>query len=172
MTMAEASAAPEEAARAVGEALAARYRAIHLAVMRDLPISNPLLEVEAIGFRVHGGAAVGVLVAPWFMNVAVAALPGHAGLPAMSPGGKRLFPLPAGDIELTTGELEGFGRVDLCSLFSPMHEFDQDGARVAAGAALAALFEPAPTEPAEAPPALDRRAFLRGRIARREEARP
>lgn len=152
-------------ARAAGAALALRYRAIHEGAMRGLPICNPLIAVEAAGFRAHDGIAVGIVIAPWFMNLVAAAIPEGAPLPAAAPGEKRRLALPAGEIEVTVGELEGFGRVDACSLFSPMAGFDQESARAAAEAALKALFEPPEPEAAEQP-ALDRRAFLRGRFAR------
>ena len=48
--------------------------------MKGMPIYNPTLAVEAVGFREHEGRQAGVMVTPWFMNLTV--LPSRAG-----PGG-------------------------------------------------------------------------------------
>ena len=39
--------------------------------MKGMPIYNPTLAVEAVGFREHEGRQVGVMVTPWFMNLTV-----------------------------------------------------------------------------------------------------
>ena len=49
-------AAREAAATLAGARLADHYRRVHEA-MRDLPICNPALEIEAIGFRPWGPRA-------------------------------------------------------------------------------------------------------------------
>ena len=49
--------------------LSERFRQIDVS-MRDLPIYNPKVTIEAIGFRPFGAdALLGVLVTPWFMNL-------------------------------------------------------------------------------------------------------
>jgi len=129
-------------APAIGQRLAAHYRLI-AERLADLPIVNPRLAVEAIGFRLHQGWAVGVMITPWFMNVVVAALGEGPPLPPGLPGGGWQLLLPAGPIGLTIGELDGFGRIDAASLFSPMHAFpDPATARATAATAIAALFTP------------------------------
>ena len=50
--------------------LANAYRRAALKV-KGLPIYNPTLAVEAVGFREHEGRQVGVIVTPWFMNLTV-----------------------------------------------------------------------------------------------------
>ena len=144
------------AATRAGEALAAAYAVVHDRAMRGLPICNPALAVEAVGFRPHGGSALGVVVTPWFMNLVLTALPGHepADLPA---GAIRSLTFPAGTVTFTVSEVAGVGRVDSASLFSPMFSFDnQATARETAAATLEALL--APPEPR----ALDRRGMLFG----------
>lgn len=138
-----AAGADSRTAQALGLRLAASYRAVALR-LADVPIVNPRLEVEAIGFRPHQGWAVGVMVTPWFMNIAVAALEEGPPLPPGQPGGGWSLRLPAGGIGLTIGQLDGFGRVDSASLFSPMEAFpDPATARITAMSAIAALFTPA-----------------------------
>jgi [NiFe] hydrogenase assembly HybE family chaperone len=147
-------------AQAIGDALAARYREIEAAAMRDAPICNAALRVEAIGFREHDGYALGIIVTPWFINLVAAPTTPGAALPL----GLLPISLPAGSINFTVTELEGFGRLASCSLFSPLFEFpDQETARAVAQEALDAAFDaglnaakPAPHTP------LNRRAFLRG----------
>ena len=160
--------ADDVAARDVGARLAAIYAAIADRSMRELPVFNDRLGVEAVGFAGHEGRAVGVLVTPWFMNLVVAALPGGS-LPPRPAGASIDHALPGGDFACVVGEVAGFGRLDSASLFSPMFEFDDvDVARAVADAAIEEILRPAPVEPPPVvPPApsLDRRALLFGRRA-------
>ena len=49
--------------------LVERFREIGETAMRDLPLYNPELEVEALGFQALDDQWVGVLITPWFMNL-------------------------------------------------------------------------------------------------------
>jgi len=146
----------------VGARLAALYAAVHAGPMRDAPICNDALEVEAIGFRAVEDRAVGVIVTPWFMNV-------------VATGSCQILALPAGDVEFVGSEMAGFGLILSCSLFSPMFDFaDMAAARAVAREAMAALFDPALLieDARKATAEMDRRALLRGAFAGRAEARP
>ncbi len=143
-------------AEAVGERLAALYRGIAATAMRDAPICNDALEVEAIGFREFAGYALGVVTTPWFLNVIVAESC-ESEAPRLANGVLSLR-LPTGAVDFAVRDMDGFGRLASCSLISPMSDFsDQLTARAAALAALAALFEPLPLEPRAG---LDRRALF------------
>ncbi len=152
-----------------GELLAASYREIGECAMRDLPIYNDALGVEAVGFRQFNGTIVGIMVTPWFMNVV---LPASAASPDTS-GATTRIRFPVGDIEFTLSEVGHMGRIASCSLFSPMFQFaDMAAARATAEAALAELMLPADSEeavrrrePATTP--IDRRNFLRGALTER-----
>ena len=62
------------------------------------------------------------------------------------------------------GELPDFGRLDTCSLFSPMFQFvDHQAAHDTAAAALDALMQGPPQQPVE-PVAVSRRSLLRGKV--------
>jgi [NiFe] hydrogenase assembly HybE family chaperone len=153
----------DAAAKAIGERLAAYYAKVWAGPMRSVPICNDALAVEAIGFRAYGESAVGVVVTPWFMNLVIVA-------DAPTSGASVRVALPAGDVECAPARLDGFPDMLSCSLFSPMSEFSDMGtARVAAGEAMRALFDPEllseAEKPAPEPAALDRRALLRGRLA-------
>lgn len=161
------------AARAIGERLAALYREIGERAMRGLPVYNEALGVEAVGFRACEGRALGIVVTPWFMNVVLAPLATEerAGPP---PGAIVQRGLPAATFDFTVGKLDGFGRIETCSLFSPMFAFtDMAAARAAAQAAMAALLDPelernaSRVDAVAAPSAVDRRGFLRGTLTER-----
>lgn len=167
----------EAAARAIGSALEARYRAVADGPMRDMPLSNPALGVAAVGFTAHAGKAVGIVATPWFMNLVVAALPGRV-LSAARIGDAVAHGLPSGDYECVVGELDGFGRLDSVSLFSPMFEFaDAETVLATAEAAMAEVMKapeaavPVAVAAASATeaPRLDRRALLFGRRGREGE---
>jgi len=159
---------PDVDAVAWGELLAESYREIGERAMRDLPIYNEALGVEAVGFRRFNGTIVGVMVTPWFMNVVMPPSAARDG-----PAATMRIRFPAGDIEFTLSEVGQVGRIASCSLFSPMFQFaDMAAARATAEAALAELMLPADSEeavrrrePATAP--IDRRNFLRGALTER-----
>jgi [NiFe] hydrogenase assembly HybE family chaperone len=155
-------------AGAIAERLTAIYRDIHRRAMRDAPICNDALAVEAVGFRDFGELALGVIVTPWFANLIAAPLDDTQPFDAAT----LHLRFPAGDAEFNVSELDGFGRIASCSLFSPMDAFaDQDAARATARAALDALFDAHLHDPPRAErvgDALDRRAFF-GRRRRAEE---
>lgn len=158
------AAAPDSAAAQRAEALAARFRDIAATRMRGLPLVNPALQVETLGFaRQRAGedaspGLLGVLITPWCMNLIwladdPAAAPADGELLEHHFGGQRLSFIGARD--------EVFGPYQSCSLFSPMFEFaDQQSARDTAAQVLALLRQAPSNERA----ALNRRALLFGRL--------
>ncbi len=125
--------------------------------MIGLPVHNPALEVEAVGFRPHCDDYAGVVITPWCMNVTVIAADPDAPAPGAI-GSKRSHSFPSGVYTFTLGRLDGAGLIETCSLFSPMDEFnDQAVAREAARAAVEGLFE-APKPSAQ--PTMTRRFLL------------
>lgn len=148
-----------------------RYRRIGERSMRDLPIYNDALAVEAVGFRVYGEALTGILITPWFMNLMLRPVDGS--LASRSPGSSVSHAFPVGAIDFNVGDIEDVGRIASCSLFSPMFEFDaMDQARATAEAAFVEILLP-PVEyerpAAKVAATVDRRRFLRGDLA---EPRP
>lgn len=148
------------------------FRDIAVTRMAGVPIVNPALVVEAVGFRVHEGRWMGVLITPWFMNLL--ALPGPDDAWARHASGTaRTLALPVGEVKFLHAEEEALGPYLSHSLFSPMGQFsDPAGARAVAEEVLARLFDPAWAElslrdtPEEAPPpsglnkSVTRRGFL------------
>jgi [NiFe] hydrogenase assembly HybE family chaperone len=154
------------------------FAQIHVVRMQGLPFLNPVLRVEAIGFRRWEGRWLGVLITPWFMNLML--MPDEAAAWRQVRYGDSIsYALPAGVFEFISAREPLLGDYQSCSLFSPMFEFaDQDGARATALAALQALFDaqshagvegggataaerPEPAAAAKAP--VSKRDFLRGR---------
>ncbi|HYG66665.1 MAG TPA: [NiFe]-hydrogenase assembly chaperone HybE [Anaeromyxobacteraceae bacterium] len=129
--------------------------------LADLPICNPALRVEAVGFREWGEDVVGVLVSPWTVSLLV--LGGRGGpLAPMAPGTLERRSFPSGEYAFVPGELPGLGAYRSCSLLSPPEGIaSQDDARAAAQAVMEALL----AEPA--PESKGRRAFLTGAFVRR-----
>ena len=144
------------------------FGAIERERMFDVPVLNRALMVEAMGFEHHDDerdegvreGALGVLLTPWFMNLVW--LPKDTGVGLDSEvralGSERLSFMVANEA--------GIGPYQMCSLFSPVFEFEsQEAARTTALEVLRILrTEP---EPLPAPATIEapsRRAFLTGRF--------
>ena len=137
--------------------LANAYRRAALS-MKGLPIYNPTVAVEAVGFRNYDGREVGVMVTPWFMNITV--LPSEADRPVWINGGTLRLSFPSGVYDFMVSDLPDVGLIASCSLFSPMSDFtDHEAAQIAAVAAADALFQVEEPEPA---PTVSRRQLLGG----------
>ena len=133
---------------------AARLESVFRAVaqrMQGLPIGNAALEVEAVGFAPWEGRWLGVMLTPWCMNLMlVPQVP--ACWHSLVPGAKRSYHFPAGDYEFVGAHDAAFGEFQVCSLFSPVHEFeDHATARLVAQLAREALFDAANAENAMMP---------------------
>ena len=122
--------------------------------MQGVPILNPALSVEAVGFRHWNEHWLGVLITPWFMNLWL--MPRvSAKWPTITAGASRHHVFPAGVFEFLGGHETTLGDYQACSLFSPMFDFaDHTAAHATAVAALDALFDVANRELGEvhAPP--------------------
>jgi [NiFe] hydrogenase assembly HybE family chaperone len=136
--------------------------------MRDLPIYNEKVAIEANGFRPFGdGELLGVVLTPWFMNMIM--LPIEPAPMNMAEIGRTVsIELPAGKRAFVIGGDEMVGLYRAHSLHSPVLNFTLPGqARAEANRILAMLMTPpaAAAEPAAKSGAsgLDRRALLFGR---------
>ena len=109
--------------------------------MRDVPIVNKLLHVQAVGFLVHEGRPIGVLISPWFMNLVVLAGEGED-WSTLVPGTKEVIGFASGEYEFIHNVREMVGGYKACSLFSPMGEFRSQAQAVdVAPAGMVALFQ-------------------------------
>jgi [NiFe] hydrogenase assembly HybE family chaperone len=130
---------PDAEAAAFAARLEAHFGEVYRRAMADAPICNKALAVASVGFRPWRDKALGIVVTPWFMSIVLAPLKG-SGTNAAAPGTTQSVSLPCGKIDFLVADLEGFGRLMMCSLFSPMQDFvDQEAALATARAAVAAL---------------------------------
>ena len=137
---------PDPVAEAVRR-LEAEFREIYAGRMRDTPLVNRSLSVEAIGFREWNGMLVGVLVTQWFMNIILLPRPGEA-WDGLRPGAKEIIAFPSGEYEFISNARPEMGGYKACSLFSPMSEFASHmKAAEVARAVIAQLFNPKLAEP-------------------------
>lgn len=165
--------------------LEADFREIYNGKMRDVPLCNHSLHVQAVGFQPWGGHYLGVLIAPWFMNLLLLAGP-EDNWTALQPGVKELIGFPSGQYEFIQNAREQVGGYKACSLFSPMSDFNSQMQAVdVARAVMLGLFDPAALErleyaaqplpkadtaPQITPPKLakarplERRAFITGQV--------
>jgi [NiFe] hydrogenase assembly HybE family chaperone len=181
---AEATALARAAAR-----LEADFREVWNGTMRDVPLANRLLRVEAVGLRRHEGRPLGVLLAPWCMNLVLLPAEGED-WSGLVPGTRETLAFPSGDYEFLHNRRAVTGGYKACSVFSAMGDFRSHQQAVeVAQAVMVALFDPAtraetdraadiraarerelaaqaaPAEPAPADPAPTRRVVLTGGLA-------
>jgi [NiFe] hydrogenase assembly HybE family chaperone len=122
-------------------ALEAAFRRILATRMADMPLRNPAIDVEAVGFREWDGRQAGVLVTPWSIGLVI--LPGTAAdVHALALDERRSWRFPSGEYEFMGGEEPECGPFHFCSLFSPPDEIpDHAQARAIAAAVMEQLFE-------------------------------
>jgi [NiFe] hydrogenase assembly HybE family chaperone len=162
--------------------LTAAFRAI-APRMQGLNFVNPNVDIEAVGFAPWQGCWLGVMVTPWCMNLVLLPKEAAAWRP-LAAGAKRGYRFPAGLYEFVGAHDATLGEYQLCSLISPLLQFDDHAAaRLVAQLAREALFDPANAEDdagrgvgaasplqrrLEAP--LSKRDFLRGRLRGGDDA--
>jgi [NiFe] hydrogenase assembly HybE family chaperone len=137
--------------------------------MVDVPILNPAMRVEAVGFRVWEGRWIGVLVTPWMINLVL--LPGEgAPLAPLVLGEKSVWRFPSGSYEFMGLNEPMLGVCHVCSLISPVMDFSTHKEAVSVAQEInSALFVEVEDKPADAkikgglinPQNMSRRDFLR-----------
>lgn len=122
------------------EALVRHFEEIYREHMQGIPIINPRLSVEAVGFTNFDGDSVGVLITPWFMNLVL--LPGTDEFHERDQGAEAEFAFPAGRYAFTIAHDDQIGTFLTAVLFRSVTEFaDQEMARDVAETVLEMLFE-------------------------------
>lgn len=117
----------------ISQKLETVFRQIQQERMLDVPVCNPALQVEAVGFRHWEKFYLGVMITPWFMNLMLLPVDQDAegnGSWNAQQGSKQIHVFPSGRYEFIHGEEEGVGRYQVCSLFSPMQDFKSHQAAV------------------------------------------
>lgn len=140
---------PDALARRV-DALVAHFERVRTERMVGIPMLNPALRVEAVGFRwaeVQGGneevLAEGVLITPWFMNLVrlPARLLPHGNLV----GRKFVRDFGSERFDFIGGHDGAIGYHETCALFSPMQDFDSQVRAVDTANEVLALVRPQPS---------------------------
>ena len=134
-----------------------QFRLVYRERMRDLPIVNPRLDVEAVGFDRWEGQDLGVLITPWFMNLVL--LPEEGDLGEQAQGDLIACQFPSGVCEMTVCHDDALGTYLAAVLFRTVSDFpDQETARAIAEDALANILD----EPEPESGDISRRDLLRG----------
>lgn len=121
--------------------IVSHFETIYRERMRDLPIVNRRLHVEAVGFRAFGQHRLGVLMTPWFMNLLL--LPGDEHWQSHEQGARCNVELPGERCEFTVTHDEMLGTYLSAVLFRTMSDMpDQDTARAIAEEVLQRLRNP------------------------------
>ena len=111
--------------------------------MADVPLLNPAIQVEAVGFRLWQDSWLGVLITPWSMNLL--ALAGVTPFVPLGAHAVDSLTLPDGAVDFHGAFEPALGHYRQASLFSPMWQFaHQDAARATAEEVMNLLFPAAP----------------------------
>lgn len=114
--------------------------------MAGLPILNPALRVQVVGMQPWEGRWVGVLVTPWTISLVM--LPGTAPLERLALDRKATWIFPSGSYEFMGMDEPDLGVCHLCSLISPVQEFQSQQDAVAAAEAVMDSLMQAPADEA------------------------
>lgn len=109
--------------------LQAVFETIATTRMADVPILNPALRVETVGFRLWQGYWIGVLVTPWTLSLVV--MPGElTTLEPLLADEKRTWSFPSGAYAFMGLNEPELGVCHICSLISPVSEFATHAAAI------------------------------------------
>ena len=125
--------------RAAEKRLVEFYESVFEERFRDLPIINPALRVETVGFRELEEHAFGALITPWFINLVL--LPGNDRWNNSAQGSVCTVELPGGKVDFTVSHDEVLGTTLSAAMFGTVTEFpNQEMAREVARETLRLLF--------------------------------
>ncbi len=120
------------------ERLVAYHREVLETRLAGLPILNPELEVEAVGFGKLAAHELGVLVTPWFINLVL--LPGTDRWQDRAQGSRCNIELPGAKVDFTVSHDAELGTTLSAALFGTVTDFpDQAMAREVAAETLRLL---------------------------------
>ena len=98
------------------------FNKIHVESMQGIPILNPVIKVQALGFQEYQGRVLGIIIAPWLMSVVI--LPTEdEDWSKMNLGDKRPQKFCHKTYKFMLNEFDGIGLCQTHSLYSPMRDF-------------------------------------------------
>lgn len=125
--------------------LVRHFESIYREHMQGLPIVNPQVAVEAVGFQDFEGHRLGVLITPWFMNLVL--LPARDEWRDSAQGDTSTIGFPSGPIEFTSCRDDKLGTYLTAVLFRSVANLpDQPTARTVARQVMTELFLPSRNE--------------------------
>jgi [NiFe] hydrogenase assembly HybE family chaperone len=121
--------------------LVRHFRHVAATRMTDVPIVNPAVGVEAVGFERTAEGFLGVLVTPWFISLMLLPLEGDDWQERQI-GSETTHAFPSGNYVFQVAGDDAIGTYQTCSLLSPVLELADHATAVAvARAALLALHD-------------------------------
>jgi [NiFe] hydrogenase assembly HybE family chaperone len=124
------------------EQLETVFNQVYHTRMVGLPIVNPALCIEAVGFTAYEDGWLGILITPWFMSLLFLAQGETAAAldESLQLGDTLNYDLPSGSYEFRVSQEDTLGKYLACPLFSPMGGFpNQASARTTAQTLLTAI---------------------------------
>lgn len=121
--------------------LVRHFRQVAATRMADVPIMNPAVGVEAVGFKRTEEGFLGILVTPWFMSLVLLPLEGDDWRDQKI-GSEIAHAFPSGNYVFQIAGDDAIGTYQTCSLLSPLLKLADHATAVAiAHAALLALHD-------------------------------
>lgn len=109
-------------AERIAQQIEAAFERILREKMLGIPIVNPAIRVETLGFQEYEGRVFGIVVTPWLMNLVL--------LPAadedwseLELGEKKWHRIGPRQYKFLANDIDGIGSCQTHSLYSPMREF-------------------------------------------------
>ncbi len=106
----------------VAEIVERSFSKVHREKMQGIPILNPRINVQALGFQYYRDRIVGIVITPWLMNVIILPAEGED-WSDRDPGRKEMLAFPLKTCLFLQNEIDGIGYCQTHSLYSPMNEF-------------------------------------------------
>lgn len=106
----------------IAEQLQQTFNTILVDSMQGIPILNPNIRVQALGFHEHEGRILGIIITPWLMNVVLLPAEGED-WSHMELGDKRPHEFHGRTYKFMLNEYDGIGLCQTHSLYSPMRAF-------------------------------------------------
>ena len=106
----------------ISQTIEQSFTRIHEENMQGIPILNPQIRVQALGFQYWQDRILGVVITPWMMNLVL--LPAeHEDWSQMELGHKQPHEFPSRSYKFMVNDIDGIGPCQTYSMCSPMRDF-------------------------------------------------
>jgi [NiFe] hydrogenase assembly HybE family chaperone len=107
----------------VSSRLESCFRKIEQEQMQGMPVLNPAMQVQAVGFVEWQGRQMGIMITPWFMSLIMLSCTDDD-WDALPIGQAHEHEFPEKKFKFVLNEFEGIGRCQIHALHSPMSKFE------------------------------------------------